>query len=313
VKLIIQIPCYNEAGTLEITLKDLPRSLEGVDRVEWLVIDDGSTDDTVAVARKHGVDHVVSIPRNRGLAGAFVAGLDACVRLGADIIVNTDGDNQYRAQDMGALLRPILEGKADMVVGARPISEIGHFPPIKKVLQKLGSRVVRLASRTDVPDAPSGFRALTRDAALRLNVFSDYTYTLETLIQAGQKHMAVASVPVGVNRELRPSRLVKSIPSYVKRSLVTIVRIFVVYRPFRFFLSIGLVLFGLGFLLGLRFLYFFVTEDSAGHVQSLILSSVLLGIGFQTMLVAFLADLLAVNRRLMEDIQYRLRKGDSGK
>ncbi len=312
-KLIIQIPCYNEAGTLEITLKDLPRSLEGVDRVEWLVIDDGSTDDTVAVARKHGVDHVVSIPRNRGLAGAFVAGLDACVRLGADIIVNTDGDNQYRAQDMGALLRPILEGKADMVVGARPISEIGHFPPIKKVLQKLGSRVVRLASRTDVPDAPSGFRALTRDAALRLNVFSDYTYTLETLIQAGQKHMAVASVPVGVNRELRPSRLVKSIPSYVKRSLVTIVRIFVVYRPFRFFLSIGLVLFGLGFLLGLRFLYFFVTEDSAGHVQSLILSSVLLGIGFQTMLVAFLADLLAVNRRLMEDIQYRLRKGDSGK
>lgn len=306
-KLIIQIPCYNEAGTLAITLKELPRSVEGFDRVEWLIINDGSADSTVEVAKASGVDHVVSFSKNQGLARAFMAGLDACLKLGADVIVNTDADNQYRAQDIPALVRPILDGKAELVIGARPISEIRHFPYIKKQLQKLGSWVVRMTSRTEVPDAPSGFRAVSREAALRLNVFNDYTYTLETLIQAGQKRMAVTSVPVHVNDDLRPSRLVRSIPAYIKNSVITIARIFVVYKPFRFFMTIGLLLFSTGFLIGLRFLYYYFREGGAGHVQSLILSSILLGIGVQTILVAFLADLLAVNRRLMEDVQYRLK------
>jgi glycosyltransferase involved in cell wall biosynthesis len=310
-KLIIQIPCLNEADTLAVTLKVLPRTLEGFDTVEWLIINDGSTDNTVDVARAAGVDHIVSFTRNQGLARVFMAGLDACLKLGADVIVNTDADNQYNAQDIPLLVKPILDGKAELVVGARPISEIKHFPLVKKHLQKLGSWVVRLASKTDIPDAPSGFRALTREAALRLNVFNDYTYTLETIIQAGQKNMAIMSVPVRVNEELRPSRLVKSIPSYLKKSAVTIIRIFVVYKPFRFFAAIGTVLFGAGFIIGLRFLYYYIQDAGAGHVQSLILASILLGIGFQTMLVAFLADLLAVNRRLMEDVQFRMRKSES--
>ncbi len=310
-KLIIQIPCYNEAGTLAIALKALPRHVEGFDRVEWLVINDGSTDNTLEVAKASGVDHVVSFARNQGLARVFMAGLDACIKLGADAIVNTDADNQYNAQDIPLLVKPILEKKADIVVGARPVANIEHFPLIKKQLQKLGSWVVRRASRTDIPDAPSGFRAMSREAALRLNVFNDYTYTLETIIQAGQKNMAIVSVPVRVNEDLRPSRLVKSLPSYVRKSIFTIVRIFVVYKPFRFFASIGMAAFIAGFAIGLRFLYFFFTKGGAGHVQSLIFASILLGMGVQTMLVAFLADLLAVNRRLMEDVQFRLRKIES--
>jgi len=305
-KLIIQIPCYNEAGTLAFALKELPRSLEGFDKVEWLVINDGSTDNTVEVAKANGVDHIVSFAKNQGLARVFMAGLDTCLKLGADVIVNTDADNQYSAKDIPALVKPILDGKAELVIGARPISEIKHFPFIKKQLQRLGSWVVRLASKTDVPDAPSGFRALSREAAMCLNVFNDYTYTLETIIQAGQKRMAVTSVPVRVNDELRPSRLVRSIPSYIKKSVITIVRIFAVYKPFRFFMTIGLLLFSAGFVIGLRFLYYYLLEGGGGHIQSLVLASILLGIGFQTMLVAFLADLLAVNRRLMEDVQYRL-------
>jgi len=312
-KLIIQIPCYNEAETLAITLKDLPRSMEGFDKVEWLVINDGSTDNTAEVAKANGVDHVVSFNKNQGLARVFVAGLDACLKQGADVIVNTDADNQYNAKDIPLLIKPILDKKAELVVGARPISDIQHFRLVKKQLQKIGSWVVRLASKTDVPDAPSGFRAMSREAAMRLNVFNDYTYTLETIIQAGQKNMSVISVPVRVNKDLRPSRLVKSIPRYIAKSVVTIVRIFVVYKPFRFFMTIGLVLFASGFVIGLRFLYYFFREGGGGHVQSLILASILLGIGFQTMLVAFLADLQAVNRRLMEDIQYRIRKMESGK
>jgi glycosyltransferase involved in cell wall biosynthesis len=310
-KLIIQIPCYNEADTLPITLKELPRKLEGFDKVDWLIIDDGSTDNTVEVAKANGVDHVVSFTKNQGLARAFMAGLDACLKLGADVIVNNDADNQYSAQDIPALVKPILDREAELVIGARPISEIKHFPFIKKQLQKLGSLVVRLTSRTNVPDAPSGFRAMSREAALRLNVFNDYTYTLETLIQAGQKNMAVTSVPVRVNEDLRPSRLVKSIPLYIKNSVITIARIFVVYKPFRFFMTIGLLLFGAGFVIGLRFLYYYLLDGGQGHIQSLILASILLGIGFQTALVAFLADLLAVNRRLLEDVQYRLRKTES--
>jgi glycosyltransferase involved in cell wall biosynthesis len=285
--------------------------VEGFDSVEWLVINDGSTDDTAEVALARGVDHVVSFSKNQGLARAFIAGLDACLKLGADVIVNTDADNQYNSKDIPLLVKPILDGRAELVVGSRPIAEMSHFPFIKKQLQRLGSWVVRLASKTGIPDAPSGFRAMSREAALRLNVFSEYTYTLETLIQAGQKNMAIAFVPVRVNEDLRPSRLVKSIPSYVKRSVLTIVRIFVVYRPFRFFAAIGVVLSGVGVGIGLRFLYYYFRDGGAGHVQSLILASVLLGIGFQTILVAFVADLQAVNRRLLEDVQFRLRKIES--
>lgn len=288
--------------------------MEGFDKVEWLVIDDGSTDTTVAVAKENGVDHVVSFTKNQGLSKAFLAGLDACLKLGADVIINTDADNQYNAQDIPLLIKPILDKKAELVIGARPVSEIKHFPPIKKQLQKLGSWVVRLASKTDIPDAPSGFRAMSREAALRLNVFNDYTYTLETIIQAGQKGMAIISVPIRVNEDLRRSRLVKSIPSYLKKSITTIIRIFVVYKPFRFFVSMGLFSVALGVLVGLRFLYYYIaTEESSGHIQSLILSSILFGFGFQMIVVAFIADLLAVNRRLLEDVQYRLRKIESGK
>jgi glycosyltransferase involved in cell wall biosynthesis len=307
-KLIIQIPCFNEAGTLPITLKELPREVPGFSVVEWLVINDGSRDGTEEIARGCGVDHIVSFTGNQGLARAFLAGLDASVRLGADVIVNTDADNQYLAADIPALVAPILAGKADVVIGARPIDNISSFSPLKKILQKAGSAVVRFVSKTDIPDAPSGFRAMTREAAMRFNVFNDYTYTLETIIQAGQKGIAITSVPVRVNRAMRPSRLVKSIPSYITKSLFTIVRIFVVYKAFRFFMSVGLLLFGVGLLGGLRFIYYYLSGDGAGHVQSLILSSVLLGIGFQTMLTAFLADLLAVNRRLMEDVQYRVKR-----
>ncbi len=306
-KLIIQIPCYNEAGTLAIALSKLPRRVDGVDIVEWLIIDDGSTDNTVEIAKLNGVDHVIRHPKNLGLAKGFMTGINACLERGADIIVNTDADDQYNADDIPALVTPILEGTAELVIGARPISEIDHFSPVKKLLQKFGSWVVRKASRTDVPDAPSGFRAISRHAAQQLNVFSEYTYTLETIIQAGQKNMAVVSVPVRVNEDLRPSRLVKSIASYVKRSILTILRIFVVYKPFRFFMSIGLVLFIFGVLIGLRFLYYYLAGDGDGYVQSLILAAALLGMGFQTMLVAFLADLLAVNRRMLEDIRYRQR------
>jgi glycosyltransferase involved in cell wall biosynthesis len=302
-KLIIQIPCYNEAATLGIALAALPREVPGFDKVEWLIIDDGCTDNTVEVALANGVDHVVRHTRNQGLARGFMNGLQACLEHGADVIVNTDADNQYNADDIPALTRPILEGKADIVIGARPIAAIEHFSPIKKLLQKLGSWVVRVASKTSIPDAPSGFRAMSRSAARRLTVFSDYTYTLETIIQAGQKNMAITSVPIRVNGDLRPSRLVKSIASYIQRSIVTIIRVFVIYRPFRFFASIGLTLFLLGFIIGLRFLYKWLTVDYDGHIQSLILASSLLIIGFHTILIAFVADLLSANRKLMEEIR----------
>jgi len=307
-KLIIQIPCYNEAATLSIALAALPREVAGFDTVEWLIIDDGSTDDTVAVAKANGVDHIVRHTCNQGLARGFMTGLNAGLRLGADVIVNTDADNQYNADDIPALTAPILAGAADIVVGARPIATIEHFSPVKKWLQKLGSWVVRVASQTDIPDAPSGFRALSCTAAQQLVVFNDYTYTLETIIQAGQKNMAIISVPVRVNKDLRPSRLVRSIPSYIKRSIITIIRIFVIYRPFRFFVTIGLTLFGIGFLIGLRFLWKYLGGEGEGHIQSLILAGALLVMGFQTLLVAFLADLLAANRKLLEDVRFLARR-----
>jgi glycosyltransferase involved in cell wall biosynthesis len=304
VKLIIQIPCYNEEKALGVTLSGLPRELPGVDTVEWLVIDDGSTDGTVEAARAHGVDHIIRHPKNLGLARAFVSGLEACLDRGADIIVNIDADNQYCADCIGDLIRPVLDNRAEIVIGARPIDEMQDFTKTKKVLQKLGSRVVRLASGTDIPDATSGFRAFSRQAAMRTRVYSRYTYTLETIIQAGQHGMHVTSVPVRTNRKMRPSRLITSIPSYILKSIPVIVRIFVVYRPFRFFFSIGMLLMLLGTLIGIRFLWYYLTAGGQGHIQSLILASILIGIGFQTIMVAFIADLLSVNRRLAEDVRF---------
>jgi glycosyltransferase involved in cell wall biosynthesis len=310
VKLIIQIPCFNEAATLPATLADLPRSVPGFDDVEWLVVDDGSTDETRRVARDHGVDHVVGHTSNQGLARAFMTGLDACLQRGADVIVNTDADNQYRAAGIPALVTPVLDGTADIVVGERPIRIIRHFSPVKKALQKLGSWAVRMASKTAIPDAPSGFRAISRAAAQRLVVFSDYTYTLETIIQAGHKNIAITSVPVEVNEELRPSRLVTSVRSYVTRSIVTIVRVFIIYRPFRFFATLAAVCFLAGFAIGVRFMVFYLSGDGSGHVQSLLLATLLMGAGFQLFVVAFVADLLAANRKLLEELLYRARIAD---
>jgi glycosyltransferase involved in cell wall biosynthesis len=301
-KLIIQIPCYNEAGTLAIALGALPRQVDGFDKVEWLIINDGSVDDTVKVAKECGVDHIVNFKHNQGLAKGFMAGIKECLKQGADVIVNTDADNQYEAQDIPKLVKPILEHKAEYVIGARPISQTSHFSPAKKILQKLGSWVVRKASGTDIPDGPSGFRAMSRECAMQLNVYSNYTYTLETIIQAGQKNMAITSVPIRTNEDLRPSKLLSSIPNYIKKSVITIIRIFVVYKPFRFFMTIALILFALGLLLGLRFLYFYLTGDGSGHMQSVVLSGILMGMGFQTGLIAFVVDLLAVNRQLLERI-----------
>ena len=312
-KLIIQIPCYNEENTLGVTLSELPRQVPGIDKVEWLIINDGSVDRTVDVAKEWGVDHVVSFDHNQGLARGFMAGLDACLKAGADIIVNTDADNQYCAADIPKLIEPIVQGEAEIVVGERPIMEIKHFSPIKKILQRLGSWAVRVASNTPVADAPSGFRAISRDAAMQLNVFNEYTYTLETIIQAGQKGMAVASVPIRTNGYLRPSRLVKSIASYVQRSLFTILRIFITYRPLSFFTILGAIPFSLGFLLSVRWVWLFVmTFEQTGrsHVPSLIFSAILILIGVQCWIFGLIADLMSANRKLLEDIQLRLRRSE---
>jgi len=306
-KLFIQIPCYNEAETLPIALADLPRQLDGIDEIKWLIIDDGSTDGTAEIAKQHGVDYVIRHNQNMGLAQGFMTGLEACLEHGADIIINTDADNQYSAASIPDLIQPILQGEADLVIGARPIEEIKEFSPLKKMFQKLGSWVVRVASNTDIPDAPSGFRAISRDLAYQVNVFSDYTYTLETIIQAGQKKFAVNWVPVKTNAWLRPSRLVTSIRSYIQRSIFTIVRIFAVYRPFVFFMSIASVFLMLGILLGSRFLWFYFTGDGEGHIQSLIFTAILIGIGAQVAIMAFVGDLMNVNRQLLEEIQYRMR------
>lgn len=307
-KVIIQVPCYNEEKTLGITLDALPRTLQGVRAVEWLIIDDGSTDETVAVATRHGVDHVVVNRTNRGLAHAFLRGLDACIQYGADIIVNTDADNQYCADDIQKLIDPILAGEAEIVVGARPISNIGHWSLKKKVLQKIGSKVVRMASGTQIADAPSGFRAISREAAVRLNVFDNYTYTLETIIQAGRKGIPIISVPIRTNPDLRPSRLMRSIPEYIRKSLFTMVRIFMTYRPFRFFAGPGLAIFLFGALLLLRFLLLYWAGDGAGHVQSVIIGALCMGSGAALMVTGMIADLIGVNRHLLEDIRSRVRE-----
>ncbi len=309
-KLIVQIPCFNEEKTLPITLQQIPRKIKGVDVVEILVIDDGSTDNTVAVAKAHGVDHIVKFTNNKGLAEGFLAGLDASLRLGADIIVNTDGDNQYNGADIEKLIEPILNGKADIVVGDRQVDNIPHFSPLKKRLQHLGSWVVRQVSGTDVPDTTSGFRAFSREAALKINVVSKFSYTLETIIQAGKKNIAIGHVPVGTNQKLRESRLFKSMFSYIKRSLSTIIRIYMMYEPIKTFFLIGGTIFSGGLILSLRFLYFylFTPYGGQGHIQSLILAAVLFIVGFQVMVIGLLSDLIADNRRLLEDTLYRVKK-----
>ena len=309
-KLIIQIPCYNEAETLEIALNDLPKHIDGIDEIEYLIINDGSKDDTVKVARNWGVHYVVNFKKNKGLAKGFMAGLDACLRNGADIIVNTDADNQYNGDDIEKLVRPILEGKADIVIGERPIDQTAHFSPLKKKLQHLGSWTVRVASKSDIPDAPSGFRAYSREAAMRLNVTNEYTYTLETIIQAGRDRIPMESVPIRTNPELRKSRLFSSMFGYVKRSMITIVRSFMMYKPLAFFLGIGGVVGGLGVILGIRFLVYFFLGQGGGHIQSLILASTLLMMGFMTAIIGLQADVIAKNRKLLEDIQYHVRKLD---
>jgi len=309
-KLIIQIPCLNEARTLPETIRDLPRSIEGFDQIEILVIDDGSTDGTADVARESGADHVISLPRHRGLAFAFATGLEAALRLGADVIVNTDGDNQYCGECVKDLVQPILEKRADIVIGDRQVDTIAHFSRPKKILQKLGSWVVRWTSGTGVPDATSGFRAFAREAAMRLVVFSSYTYTLETIIQAGKKGLTVGSVAVRTNEKSRESRLIRSIPSYVARSAVTILRIFVMYEALKVFIALGALLFAGGFVLSVRYLYFFFIGEGQGHVQSLILASILLVMSFQSFLLGILGDLIAKNRHLNEETNYRLKKLD---
>jgi len=313
VKLMIQVPCFNEARTLPDVLRDLPKALAGFDSVEVLVIDDGSSDGTADVARQGGADHVVRLPENRGLATAFGRGLQECLRLGADVIVNTDGDNQYQAEDIPHLLRPVVDGKADMVVGDRRIDTIPHFSALKKRLQKMGSWVVRWASGTGVPDATSGFRALSREAAMQLVVFSSYTYTLETIIQAGRKGLVVASVPVRTNPQQRESRLIRSLPIYLVQSAITILRIFIMYEALRVFLTLGTLPFLAGVALVARFFYFYMIGDGAGHVQSLVIAALLVVLGVQTFLLGLLADLIARNRHLSEETNYRLKKIEFGR
>ena len=312
-KLIIQIPCFNEADTLEVTLNDLPKHIDGIDEIEYLIIDDGSHDNTAEVAKKWGVNYVVRFRRNKGLAKGFMAGLDACLKNGADIIVNTDADNQYCGADIETLVRPILEKRAHIVIGERPIDDTEHFSPLKKKLQHFGSWVVRKASKTTIPDAPSGFRAYSREAAMRINVINDYTYTLETIVQSGREKMAVISVPIHTNPELRESRLFHSMWGYIKKSMLTIVRTYLMYRPLYFFFMLGsiLALVGVGFFV--RYFVFFCSGEGGGHLQSLILASTLLIVGFQTIVVGLLGDVISANRKILQDVQYHVRKMDNSR
>jgi glycosyltransferase involved in cell wall biosynthesis len=313
-KLIIQIPCLNEEETLPFTLNDIPRQIPGIDKIEFLVIDDGSSDRTSQVAKSLGVHHLIRFTKTQGLAKGFMAGIEASLRLGADIIVNTDADNQYSGMDIPKLIQPIVDGKADIVIGDRDVSSIGHFSPTKKFLQKFGSWVVRIASGTKIPDATSGFRAYSREAALRTNIISGYTYTIETIIQAGHKNLEIIHIPVRTNAVLRESRLISSVTDYIWRSTATIIRTYAMYNPLKFFSLIGLGIFFIGLAIGFRFLYYYYFVDSGvGHVQSLILAAVLLMIGFQTAVFGLISDLIAANRKISEEILYRLRKSDREK
>lgn len=306
-KLIIQIPCLNEAETLPATLRDLPASVPGIDLIETLVIDDGSTDGTARVAHAAGVHHVIRFTQQKGLAAAFMAGLDTALKLGADFIVNTDADNQYAGRDIPKLLAPLLAGQADIVIGDRNIATLKHMPRLKRWLQTIGSWVVRQVSRTDVPDTTSGFRAYTREAALRQTIVSEFSYTLEAIIQAGRKRIAITHVPVATNEQTRASRLFDSVWTYVGRSAATIVRIYTMYEPLKVFTLVGLVVFSVGLAISIRFLYYYFTGEGTGHLQSLILAAVLLIVGFQVMLIGLLADVISANRKMIEDLLYRVR------
>ena len=306
-KVIIQIPAFNEQDSLPVTLQALPRQLDGVDEVEWLVINDGSSDETVAIAIAEGVDYVISHRSNLGLAQAFLSGMTAALHFGADIIVNTDADNQYNAEDIQKLIDPIIQQKAEYVIGTRPIKDIEHWSPLKKRLQLLGSWVVRKAAKTNVEDAPSGFRAITRAAAMRLHVFNRYTYTIETIIQAGHMKIPIICVPIRTNKEIRPSRLISSVMKYLQRSSSTIIRSFITYDPLRSFLIPAGVLLVTTFVIGVRYLYFNAIGEGTGHVQSLILALAIFILGTSLLIVGLLADLIAVNRQLLEGIDYRLR------
>lgn len=307
-KVVIQIPCYNEEHSLGRTLSALPKQLPGIDTVERLVIDDGSTDRTIEVALAHGVEHLVTLKRNRGLATAFMAGIEAALSVGADIIVNTDADNQYCAGDIPKLIEPILLGQAEIVVGARPISEISDFSPLKKWLQRTGSWVVRMVSRTSVPDAPSGFRAISREAAEQLNLFGKYTYTLEMLIQAGHQGIPVTSVDVRTNPALRPSRLMKNTPEYLWQSAVTLARIFLTYKPFVFFTGLGAIPFGLSLVCGGYWLASLLPSSPVTGITPLILALICFGLSLGCLVCGLIANLMAVNRRLLEDLKFRMRR-----
>ena len=311
-KLIIQIPCYNEAETLTIALDALPGHIDGIDEIEYLIIDDGSKDDTVRVAKEWGVNYVVSFPQNKGLAKGFMAGIDACIRNGADIIVNTDADNQYCGEDIEKLVRPILEHNAEIVIGERPINDISDFSPLKKKLQHFGSYVVRKASDTDIPDAPSGFRAYSRDAALHINVVNSYTYTLETIVQAGRNRMAITSVPIRTNPELRKSRLFHSMGGYIKRSMLTIIRAYMMYKPLVFFMICGSIPFAVGLIFVIRFFILYAHGGGMGHIQSLVFASMLIMVGFMTFIMGLQADIIAANRKILEDVQFRIRRMEIG-
>ncbi len=307
-KLIIQIPCYNEAETIPGTLRLIPRKIEGFDQVEILIIDDGSHDETANAAWNAGADHVICLPHHAGLAMAFAAGLDASLRLGADVIVNTDADNQYEAQDIPLLVQPILNGYAELVVGDRGVATLPSFSPLKRKLQTIGSRVVSRAANASIPDATSGFRAMTREVALRTMVLSEYSYTLETLIQAGNGRTMISSIPVRTNPPQRPSRLMKGIGDYLQNSSTTILRAYVMYHPLRVFSIIGTLVLLFGVAIGVRFLFFYIQGHGSGNIQSLILSAVLIIVGFQTLLIGLVADLISFNRKILEELLYRSRK-----
>jgi len=308
-KLIIQIPCYNEAKTLPATVQALPRALPGIDEIEYLIIDDGSNDETVKVAQECGVHHIIRLPHHVGLAYAFMSGLEACLKRGADLIVNTDADNQYNAEDIQHLIEPILNRQADLVVGDRGVATLNTFSPPKRLLQRLGSWIIARASGISTPDATSGFRAFSREAALRTLVLSEYSYTLETLIQAGSRRMAIAFVPVRTNPQTRPSRLMRNIPHYLSQSAATIIRAYTMYRPLRVFTTLGTLLILGGVALGLRFIYLnYIVGQGRALVQSVILSAVLLIVGFQVLLIGLVADLVGFNRKILEEVLYRLRR-----